>query len=175
MSNNLQFKIIFCDNNPDVIDSLNRVFSDKSNVNFITGDILNYARGTLFSPANSSGFMDGGVDHDYVRFFGLGLQKKVHLAVNRRAEGYLPVGAAALIETGHELIPRLILAPTMSEPSVIPAYNIFRSFRAALKMFHELNLNGDIYTPGFGTGVGGVDPEDAAKMMYEAYKSMANT
>lgn len=172
MTNVNQLKITFCDNNPDVINSLKSFFSEEASVNLITGDILEYAQGTLLSPANSSGFMDGGVDLDYVNFFGLQLQEKVLDAVRAREEGHLPVGAAVLVETGHVRIPRLIIAPTMSEPKVIPAYNIFRSFRAALKAYIKYGLKGDIYSPGFGTGVGGVDPEEAAKMIFQAYENL---
>lgn len=147
-------------------------FSAEKEISFIEGNILEHARGTLFSPANSLGFMDGGVDQDYVRFFGIKLQNSVKEVVTGRAEGFLPVGAAELVLTGHKTIPRLILAPTMFEPMPIPAYNIFRSFRAALKKFRELSVDGEIFTPGFGTGIGIVHADEAAKMMLKAYHSV---
>ncbi|PWN06360.1 macro domain-containing protein [Rhodohalobacter mucosus] len=165
-------KITFCDNNPDVVNSLREAFSAESNVYFVEGNILDYARDTIFSPANSLGFMDGGVDHDYVRFFGIKIQNSVKEVFAARPEGFVPVGAAELVLTGHETIPRLILAPTMFEPMVIPSYNIFRSFRAALKKYRKLGLEGEIFTPGFGTGIGHVSAEDAAKMMLMAYQSV---
>ena len=165
-------KITICDNNPDVILSMQNAFCYEQNVTCMTVDILSMARGTLFSPANSFGFMDGGVDHDYIRFFGDHLQAKVLDCFARRPRGYLPVGAADMVETGNEKIPRIIFAPTMSEPMAIVPYNIFRSFRAALKKFQELGLNGEVFTPGFGTGVGQVSPDDAADMMVKAYRSI---
>lgn len=162
-------KLIFCDNNPDVIDSLKHVFKYQKNINYIEGDILEYAKGTLLSPANSSGYMDGGADLDYTRYFGLSIQTKVHQVIEKRPEGYLPVGAAELVLTNNQRIPRLIIAPTMLEPETIPPFQVFRTFRAALKLVKKLNIDGEIYTPGFGTGVGSVEPSEAAKMMYEAY------
>lgn len=166
------FKITFCDNSPDVIDSLKKVFKSKKDINFIVDDILKSARGTLLSPANSFGFMDGGVDLDYVRHFGTSLQINVHRVVGRRPEGFLPVGAAELVITNDPLIPRLIIAPTMLEPEAIVPYQVFRAFRAALKLIEKLKITGDIYSPGFGTGIGRVDPDEAAKMMFKAYENV---
>lgn len=167
-------KLIFCDTDNDVIEALRNHFSSVPYIGFQVGDILDIATNTLLSPANSYGFMDGGIDKDYATFFGYDLQRKVLERVRSRQEGYLPVGAAEWIQTGHKKIPNLILAPTMLHPEMIPSINVLRAFRAALKCIQTHKLEGPVYSPGFGTGVGCVEPEEAAKMMFEAYCSIIN-
>ena len=169
---NQQPTLIFCDIDTDVITALKNHFSSVKGVSCKVGNLLETASNVVISPANSYGFMDGGIDNDYASFFGEGLQTKVLERVRSRPEGYLPVGASELIETGHNKIPYLVLAPTMLHPERIPAYNVFRAFRSALKCIHKQKLENPIYSPGFGTGVGGVEPEEAARMMFEAYKSV---
>ena len=169
---NHQPLLIFCDTDTGVINALKSHFSSVNDVNFNVGDLLESASNVVISPANSYGFMDGGIDKSYYSYFGHGLQSKVLDVVRNRPEGHLPVGASALIKTGHNKIPYMILAPTMVHPEMIPPYNIFRAFRAALKCINAHKLSNPIYSPGFGTGVGGVDPDEAAKMMFEAYNSV---
>jgi len=165
-------KLIFCDTDNDVIEALKYHFSSVPDVEFQVGNILEFASNTLLSPANSYGFMDGGIDKDYAAFFGDDFQRNVLESVRSRPEGYFPVGTAARIETRHNRIPFLILAPTMLHPEMIPSINVFRAFRAALKCIQSHKIEGPVYSPGFGTGVGGVKPDEAAKMMFEAYRSI---
>lgn len=169
---NQESSLIFCDIDTDVINALKNHFASVNEVRFKVGNLLDSASNVVLSPANSYGFMDGGIDHDYYSFFGKGLQTKIHEKVRSRPEGFLPVGASELIETGHKKIPYLILAPTMLHPEIIPAYNVFRAFRAALRCIKDHKLNYPVYSPGFGTGVGNVDPDEAAKMMFEAYRTI---
>ena len=166
-------RIIFCDTDNDVIEALRHHFSSIPDVGYQVGNILDIATNTLLSPANSYGFMDGGIDKDYAAFFGNDLQRKVLERVRSRQEGYIPVGAAEWIHTGHKKIPNLILAPTMLHPEMILPINVFRAFRAALKCIQTHKLEGPVYSPGFGTGVGGVHPDEAAEMMLKAYHSMS--
>ena len=165
-------KLIFCDTDNDVIEALKYHFRSVSDVGFQVGNILDIASNIVLSPANSYGFMDGGIDKDYANFFGDNLQRNVLEKVRSRPEGYLPVGAAVRIQTGHKEIPFLILSPTMLHPEMIPSINVFRAFRAALKCIRSHKVEGPVYSPGFGTGVGGVEPDEAANMMFEAYSSV---
>jgi len=165
-------RIVFCDTNSDVIEALQLKFNSVPQIGFNLGNLLESASNVVISPANSYGFMDGGIDMDYVSFFGDRLQQKVLERVRARPEGYLPVGASEIVITGHEKIPYLVLAPTMLHPEMIPAYNVFRAFRAALKCIQARKLPLPAYSPGFGTGVGGVEPEEAAQLMFEAYYSV---
>ena len=70
----------------------------------------------MVSPANSFGFMDGGIDALYLKHFGSQLQGQLQQAIQTRHHGELLVGAAEVIETGSKRIPYLIAAPTMRVP-----------------------------------------------------------
>ena len=134
------------------------------------GELLAVAENTIVSPANSYGFLDGGIDRAYLSFFGASIQDRVHAAVNRRPEGYLPIGASEIVETGHPRIPYLLLAPTMTGPEFVTADNAYRAMRAVLRLAANHAAAGKcVYCPGLGTGVGGIDPANAAEQMALAY------
>jgi O-acetyl-ADP-ribose deacetylase (regulator of RNase III) len=146
-------------------------FSPFPEVSIAEGDILSTARGALVSPANSQGHMDGGIDVAYLNFFGERLQSAVYDAIARRPEGYLPVGAAEIVRTGHDLIPYLIVAPTMEFPGHVPAEHCNRAMRAVLRVCDRADSYVDeVYCPGLATGIGSVSPEDAAHAMADAYR-----
>ena len=158
------------DLNPRVVAALRSRFSAFPEVHILHGDLLQVARHVAITPANSQGFMDGGIDRVYAAFFGPRLVARVRDTVLRQTEGCLPVGAAVLVPTQHPVIPHLILAPTMSTPEHVPASNAYRALRAALRLSGaHPELDGDWFCPGLTTLVGGVDPEDAAREMAEAY------
>ena len=81
----------FVDINPAVVDSLRTAFAAFPEVEVSLGDILDVARVSIVSPANSQGFMDGGIDRVYTEFFGLGPQTELQSAIARREDGLLPV------------------------------------------------------------------------------------
>ncbi|ABK44497.1 Appr-1-p processing domain protein [Magnetococcus marinus MC-1] len=167
----LPFEIIFVDQNDDVIRSLWHVFGGWSGISFFSGDLLSVASNTVVSPANSYGYMDGGIDAEYVNFFGQGLQTKVQEGISRREEGFLPVGAAMFVKTGNALIPNMIVAPTMMQPGGVPPSNVFYAMSAILNMAMKKQKEiTHLYVPGLGTGVGLVQPEIAAQEMFMAYE-----
>lgn len=166
-------ELTFVDIDPTVVKGLRQHFAAYSEVSIIEGDILDHAENTLVSPANSNGYMDGGIDAVYQKYFGSSIQRGVHAQIDRRREQRLPVGAAELVLTGHEKIPYLIVAPTMEGPAVVDPVN------AGAAMFAVLRLsaaNQDrikrIYCPGLATGIGAFDPamiDAATKDMAFAY------
>jgi len=87
-------RLHFVDTDGDVVDELRRAFTGAGDITCAAGDILLVAHHALVSPANSYGFMDGGIDAAYSAFFGPQVQAAVQEAINRRPEGYLPVGAS---------------------------------------------------------------------------------
>lgn len=91
----------FVDINPAVAGALRDAFKGFSGVHVSCANILTVARHCLVSPANSFGYMDGGIDAAYLEFFGPSIQTRVQGAIQRRPEGYLPVGASLWVETGH--------------------------------------------------------------------------
>ncbi|KNY26391.1 macro domain-containing protein [Pseudobacteroides cellulosolvens] len=163
-------KICFVDINSLVVNELKKLFENEKIFEFYEGNILSIARGAIVSPANSYGYMDGGIDEDYTDFFGISLQNAV---MNRldRIGGFLPVGSAFTIETDNQRIKYLIFAPTMELPGAVPAHNCYFAMKAILR---EIDKNNgryeEVYCPGLCTCTGRVEPNIAAEEMYKAYK-----
>jgi O-acetyl-ADP-ribose deacetylase (regulator of RNase III) len=142
------------------------------------GDILEASADAIVSPANSFGYMDGGIDLVYSNFFGWDLEERLkHLLVDRHY-GELPVGQAVIVATNHQSIPFLISAPTMRVPSSIAkTVNAYLAFRAALMAVLAHNEREQapirsVLVPGLGTGVGGMPPPRAARQMKIAYRAI---
>ncbi|RYD85066.1 MAG: AraC family transcriptional regulator [Verrucomicrobiaceae bacterium] len=163
----------FADSNQDVAEALNSAFSRFSDVQVHYGDLLTLAEYCIVSPANSSGFMDGGFDQALLGFFGPAIESRVRDAISRRPKGLLPVGASLLVRTGNHRVPFLIVAPTMIHPEQVEASNAYRAMRAVLRIARE--LNGPVFCPGLCTGVGNVSAPEAAKAMALAYAQSRET
>ena len=163
-------RLHFVDTDGEVVEALRRTFAGFDEVACSVGDILVIAHGALVSPANSYGFMDGGIDAAYAAFFGPQLQTTVQEAINRRPEGFLPVGASLAVRTGHLRIPILIVAPTMHTPEEVPPEHCYRAMRAILRLVQaDSAIGSEVFCPGLATGTGRVPPADAAEQMYRAY------
>ena len=161
----------FVDLEPDVVAALQDAFEPFPEVRILREDILNIATCAVVSPANSYGFMDGGIDLAYTRFFGRRPETELQDAIAQLPDGHLKVGSAMLVTTGHVRIPYLVSAPTMQLPSRIPPQNCFYAMAATLNLARKhADIISDLYCPGLGTGVGCVEPEDAAREMFNAYK-----
>ena len=75
-----------------------RIGADLSNcVRVVEGDILSLDVLAVVSPANSYGFMDGGLDALYTRCFGPQLQQRLQRMIQEQANGELLVGQALLV------------------------------------------------------------------------------
>jgi len=163
-------RLHFVDNNPAVIEGLRKAFVDCNEVTIKEGSIFDYASCTVVSPANSYGFMDGGIDKEYIRFFGLTPQDSLRKIIAQTDEGYLPIGSAIIVKTGNNDIPNMICAPTMIGPEVVRKENAFFAMAAILNISENKQYITDIYCPGLCTGVGGVSGQDAAEEMANAYR-----
>ena len=154
-------------------------------LDFVTvheGSILDVECDAVVSPANSFGFMDGGIDALYMRYFGYDIQTRVRRQIYDHHHGELVVGAADAVETGDDRIPFLIVAPTMRVPMVLQdTVNPYLAARAAFtlvkyKTFLSGSLAGapvsehikTIAFPGLGTGVGRVGFNTCAHQMRQA-------
>ena len=164
-------KLRLVDLNSEIVTAWKSCFSSHPEVEVIHGSILDVATDAIVSPANSHGFMDGGIDLVYLRYFGNQLQERVREAVYRRPEEMIPVGSAELIDTGSSQIPFLIVAPTMEMPEAVPAIHARRAFGAVLRLVEKHEELADVCCPGLCTGVGRVSPEDAACEMEVAYRN----
>lgn len=164
-------RLHFADTNPAVTHALADCFLLHPEVEILCADLVAVAKHCVVSPANSHGFMDGGIDSAYLAYFGPGIQSAVQAAIARRPEGHLPVGAAIAVRTGDVRIPYLIAAPTMETPGEVPASYAGRALRAVLRLVDaHPELGEDVYCPGLTTAVGRTDPREAAQSMAAAYQ-----
>jgi O-acetyl-ADP-ribose deacetylase (regulator of RNase III) len=156
-------------------DAWRSAFDGCSDVEVSCGDIFGVKADAIVSPANSFGFMDGGIDLAYSRHFGWNLQKNLQKVIREEYYGELPVGNAVIVETGNPGIKYLISAPTMRVPQdvskTVNAYLAFRAVLIAVKEFNEKNGNKikSILCPGLGTLTGCIAPEACAIQMKKAY------
>ncbi len=164
-------KLHLIDISPDIVAAWEAAFQDFSDVRIECGNIMELAHNTIVSPANSYGYMDGGIDLVYRNFFGYEIEHIVQGEIEQRQEKHLPIGEAILVETGHERITHMISAPTMFIPEPIPARNCGLAMEAILQTAYEnSDVVSDIFCPGLGTGIGRVSVEDAADEMARVYR-----
>jgi O-acetyl-ADP-ribose deacetylase (regulator of RNase III) len=159
-----------------LFDAWQRFCGDLECVVIHHGSILQLSCDAVISPANSFGFMDGGIDRAYAQFFGWQVQANLQDLIKQKHYGELLVGQADIIRTDNSDILFLIAAPTMRVPMHIEGtVNPYLAARAALLlikhgMFSTPPLMGELIRehvhsvafPGLGTGVGGVDPNICA-------------
>jgi O-acetyl-ADP-ribose deacetylase (regulator of RNase III) len=179
-------KIILSAVEPSLSEAWKTFCGHLENVTVHQGSILDLAVDAVVSPANSFGFMDGGIDHLYSRAFGWHVQDRLQKLIRDRHHGELLVGAAEIVETGHRRIPYLIAAPTMRVPMILrDSVNPYLAARAALLLvkhgtFSSGSLTGEplvsavqsIAFPGLGTGVGQVGPATCARQVAAAIEEV---
>lgn len=153
-----------------------KAFADLDHVEVHRGSILDLDVDALVSPANSFGFMDGGIDALYSEHFGWDLQLRLRRIILERHDGELLIGQAALVPTNDTTHPWLIAAPTMRVPMALgrETVNPYLATRAALLLARRDGANeiGSLAFPGMGTGVGRVPPEVCARQMRAAFDAV---
>lgn len=127
-------KIILTAISKPLIEAWHDACGDLDCVEIIEGSILNAEADALVSPANSFGFMDGGLDRLYTAHFGVQLQRRLQDLIRDRHHGELLVGKAEILEIGAPSCARfLISAPTMRIPRILKdTVNPYLAARAAL-------------------------------------------
>ena len=139
------------------------------------GSIFDHPCDAIVSPANSFGFMNGGLDYYLSEYLGWHVQDRVQEKIQQEYDGELLVGQSLIVPTDNVNFPYLISAPTMRVPLVLSSgtkvsHNIYL---AAKSIFVALKKNPHIQSvaiPGLGTGVGGVSPKDCAEKMRMAFQ-----
>lgn len=163
-----------------------RFCGDLDFVSIHEGSILETPTDAVVSPANSFGFMDGGIDALYTKRFGRDLQDRLQDRIRSQHGGELLVGLAEVIETGDSHIPFLVSAPTMRVPMILrDSVSPYLAARAVLRLvsqgtFSQGPLAGQpiasriqtVAFPGLGTGVGGVGPNTCARQMRAAIEEV---
>jgi O-acetyl-ADP-ribose deacetylase (regulator of RNase III) len=184
----IELEIHFRDLGKPLVEAWSRAFAGIPSVRVSHGDIFSTKPGriapgdridnkadAIVSPANSFGFMDGGIDAVYTYQFGEGLQQRLQAVIERDFGGELPVGAAVIVPTMHADIPWCISAPTMRVPWVVAdTVNAYLAFRAALRAVLAHNAGGlptikSILCPGLGTAVGRMPVDRCARQMRSAW------
>lgn len=128
----------------------------------------------IVSPANSFGFMDGGIDHYYIKVLGEELGIEVQKIIKTSYPNGLLIGQAFLVSTSSDKVKNLIVAPTMRVPRPITDLNdVVLASRAAMSVALQYNLQ-SVAFPGMGTGVGNVPFDDAARAMLKGIKEALN-
>ncbi|CAK7070788.1 MAG: O-acetyl-ADP-ribose deacetylase [Desulfovibrio sp.] len=131
----------------------------------ISGDITTLTVTAVVSPANSHGYMRGGVDLAYTRRFGEQLEASLRRKIAALPGGLLPVGEALVVETNDAAIPYLISAPTMERPMRLEnAEPVCAATKAAMLAALDGGFE-SVAFPGMGTGTGGLDMYEAASAM----------
>ena len=162
-------KITLFDVNPSILESARHV-GLGSICDLQCCDFRQLNADAIVSPANAFGFMDGGIDLAYSRFFGWGLQKRLQETIRADYEGELLVGQAIVVSTENEQFPYLVSAPAMRVPSSTGPDNpaVFLAVRAAIRSAMKYKDIDHIAIPGMGTGCGGCDHIIAMKSIREA-------
>ena len=132
------------------------------------GDLTQIRCDAIVNPANSFGYMGGGVAGAIKRVGGNEIERD---AVSKAP---IPVGKAVVTTAGILPCKYVIHAPTMKEPAIkIDVENVKLATKAAFETGLKLKLK-SIAIPGMGTGVGAVSPDDAAKAITSIAKEFEN-
>lgn len=175
-------KIILCDLRPALAACWRTRFDGLDDVEVQQGSIFEVNCDAIVSPANSFGFMDGGLDLAISEFLGWHVQDRLQAKIRDRHHGELLVGQAEIVQTDHERIPHLIAAPTMRVPMILGAtMNPYLAMRAVLLLVLHGRLEDGravsdvvrtVAVPGLGTGVGKVPSGICARQMRAAYDAV---
>lgn len=174
-------KIILTAVEADLTEAWRNFCGDVADVEVHHGSIFDVQCDAVVSPANSFGFMDGGIDLLYSRRFGWQVQERLQKIIREHHGGELLVGAAEIVETDAH-IPFLIAAPTMRVPMILrDSVNPYLAARAVLLLikngtFRDGQWKGQrvnevvhsVAFPGLGTGVGQVGPAVCAHQVRTA-------
>lgn len=126
------------------------------------GDITLEESDAIVNPANSYGYMGGGVAYAIKSAGGCEIEEE---AISL---GPTPVGEAVATKAGRLRARYVIHAPTMEEPAQrIGRENVEAATYAALVCASRLGVE-SVSFPGMGTGVGGVSKHEAADAMVKA-------
>jgi O-acetyl-ADP-ribose deacetylase (regulator of RNase III) len=169
-----RFQALFVDQDPDVVNALAGSFARKwpSFVRFMVGNIFRNGPGILVTPTNSEGDMSAGLDLQ-IRSMFPNLEERLQSYIRTLPSRRLKIEASVWIETGDGNYPFVIFSPTFRTRWDLATPN--RVYRAALAVFRSAQTYGSVSTlhqlliPGFGTGVGGLDPLVASRKVFQAY------
>jgi len=166
-------KVYLCARDQDLFDAWTRYCGHYDFVTVTKQDIMSIDAEALVSPANSFGFMTGGIDLHYKNYIGQEMEDELRRTILERYNNELLVGQAAEVRIKPPPLVHykyLVAAPTMRVPENIShTINAYLAARAALILAYRAVYKSIVF-PGLGTGTGGMSPEDCAKQVSEAIK-----
>ncbi|MEU6154746.1 macro domain-containing protein [Actinosynnema sp. NPDC047251] len=173
-------RLVLCAVDEPLATAWSGVADGRDGVEVHRGSVLDIVAEAVVSPANSSGWMRGGIDAVYARAFPL-VEAHVRSGILALHGGELPVGEALVVPTGETEPEWLISAPTMRRPAEhLPSDTVhpYLAARAVLRLWRDGRLEDGrplrgvvrtIAMPGLGTGVGGVAPGTCARQVAAAW------
>jgi len=131
-------KIILTAVDDDLAEAWARHCFGLPDVSIHQGSILDLEVDAVVSPANSFGFMDGGIDALYSQHFGWHVQDRLQHRIRTAHGGELLIGTAEIVETRRLQIAYVIAAPTMRVPMILrDSVNPYLAARAVLRLIRH--------------------------------------
>jgi O-acetyl-ADP-ribose deacetylase (regulator of RNase III) len=173
-------RLVLCAVEDELSRAWSAVAARHDELEVYSGSILEVGADAVVSPANSYGWMRGGIDAVYARELPA-VAERVRSAVLNYHGGELPVGEALVVPTGAAFPTWLISAPTMREPGArLPPDTVhpYLAARAVFRLWRDGSTEDGrplrevitvIAMPGLGTGVGGVTVENCARQLDVAW------
>lgn len=183
-------RFILFDDKKDIVKSFKKHFENSPEFQVKLCDVVELIKSgeidIIVSPANSFGFMDGGIDEIYMNQFN-GIQETVmdkiefYNVKDEYLRTYLPVGSSMIVPTNNKNCPYLLSTPTMRIPqSIRNTDNVYYAFSSILhstrdieKLFKDKD-DITIAIPGLGTGVGKLSPNECSSEIKRAYTDFKN-
>ncbi|MEM3555761.1 MAG: macro domain-containing protein [Candidatus Micrarchaeia archaeon] len=136
-------------------------------IKVVKGDLTEVEADSIVNPANSFGYMGGGV--------ALAIKRKGGEEIEREAvsKSPIPVGKAVITTAGKLKAKFVIHTPTMVRPAGETSVEKVKEATLAALLCAEENELKSIAFPGMGTGVGGLSYENAAESMVNSIKEFA--
>lgn len=179
----MKFNLLFFDISESNINEYKNTIGENTSIQiqYIHTNVVDLIKNKqihiIVSPANSLGFMDGGIDIYYMQLFP-GIQNTVQDKIrsfgiiSALGRPILPVGSAMIVPTKSQDCPLLACVPTMFLPENINGTeNVYWAMRGLLtlletKIDNDANLT--IGVPCFGTGVGKLSASYSAEQVKSA-------
>ena len=179
----INMELYLRDRNQGMCEAWERMFYDETDVHISQGDIFadgpHMTADAIVSPANSFGFMDGGIDQVYTDFFGQEMVDDLQGQIKKHWCGELPVGCCQhvfihTITDESRGLRHLLSCPTMRVPcDVSQTVNAYLALRAAIiEGLRRSPGIRSILCPGLGTAVGRMPYDLCAAQMKYAWVEM---
>lgn len=175
-----QLDLVLCAVTEPLAEAWDEAARGRPEIRVHRGSLLEVRADAVVSPANSFGWMRGGIDAVYAQAFPA-VEQRVRSAVLAYHGGELPVGEARIVPTDAVLPSWLISAPTMREPAeTLPPDTVhpYLAARAVFRLWRDGLLDDGrpvrevvhtVAMPGLGTGVGRVPPRVCAHQLAAAW------